>query len=212
MLGVCRGVQDADGIGERGVPDFYLLMLSSGAWVLWVVRLPRYFLWGVLRLPLDSASLAYAFSSFPFSLVFHSLTRSYVRSRIRAIFPLSPRRFFPFFPCSQLFRAHTIPRLVPYCPPLPHISLPDGGISISSTNRNSTPTNHGGHFPPTPNWSRASVSRKGDAGPLSPRVRREALLALAASSRPVIPSRWGPAASLYSPPHHKLRLLTGGEG
>jgi hypothetical protein len=129
MLGVSRGVQDADGIGERGVPDFYLLMSSSGARVLWVVRLPWHLLWGVLRFPLDSASLAYASSSFHFSLALHSLTRSHVRSRIRAIFPLSPRRFFHFFPCSQHFRAHTIPRLVPYCPPRPLVrSFPPGGV------------------------------------------------------------------------------------
>jgi hypothetical protein len=71
---------DVGGVGERGVPDFLLLISSRGARVLWVVRLPRCFLWGVLRFPLESASLAYASSSLSFfhSPFTHSLARTYV--------------------------------------------------------------------------------------------------------------------------------------
>jgi hypothetical protein len=52
-------------------------------------------------------------------------------------------------------------------------SLPSvGGVPIFSESGNSSMTNHGVHFPTPSNRGRSSVSRKGDAGPLSPRVRR----------------------------------------
>jgi hypothetical protein len=54
---------------------------------------------------------------------------------------------------------------------------------------------------PPSNRGRASVSRKGDAGPLSSRVRRGVLPALAASSGLVIPSRGGAGGVVVLPPH-----------
>jgi hypothetical protein len=50
----------------------------------------------------------------------------------------------------------------------------------------------------------------GGSGPISPSVRRGALLALASSSFPALPSRWGLTASSYSPPSHKQAQFTGG--
>jgi hypothetical protein len=64
---------------------------------------------------------------------------------------------------------------------------------------NSSTTNHGGCFPPSSNRGRASVSRKGDAGPHSPRVLRGALLARAASFGLVIPFRGGQVVSSHFP-------------
>jgi hypothetical protein len=92
------------GVGERGVPDFLLLMPSRGARVLWVVRLPRCFLWSVLRVPLESALLTYASSSlsFFFHLPFtRSLTRTYVPAPAQSSrFPRDA--FFSSFPAPNI--------------------------------------------------------------------------------------------------------------
>jgi hypothetical protein len=104
--GILRGT-GAGGVRKRGVPDFLLLMSSRGVRVLWVVRLPPCFLWGVLRVPMESASLAYAssFLSFFHSPLTHSLVRTFPHPRN---LPASPATLFSLLPLlPKLPRPHT---------------------------------------------------------------------------------------------------------
>jgi hypothetical protein len=103
------------------------------------------------------------------------------------------------------------PRANPFGPLLTLLSLPSvGGVPISSGSGNSSTTIHGECFAPSFNRGRASVSRKGDVGPLSPRVRRGALLVLA--SRPPVryslPGRAGGVVAL--PPNTQTQFTGGG--
>jgi hypothetical protein len=97
-------------------------------------------------------------------------------------------------------------RPVLFCPSL----LSVGGVPISSGNENPSATNHGGCFAPSANHRRASVSRKGDAGPISPRSCWVALLTLAGALWPCHSFPGEQVASLHSPPPTHADAIQGG--
>jgi hypothetical protein len=151
---------------------------------------PAFYLFGVLF-------------CFPFYFL-HCPLRSGTSSRSQ--FSLAFSTLFlsrPFVPA--LPRVHTLSCSVLYC-----VSslLSIGGVPISSGSGNPSATNLGGCFVPSANRGRASIFRKGDAGLISPRVHRGALLALAGALRSThsLPGEGG----LRSTPSHKQAQFTGG--
>jgi hypothetical protein len=146
---------------------------------------------------------------FLFSHSHHSLVQTLLC--IRALSPLPVTLFyfrsFPTLPC---------PRAIPFRSVLFFFSfLSVGGVPISSGSGNPSATNHRGCFAPSANRGRASVSRKGDAGPISPRIRRGALLILAGAFRSghSLPGgrgggRW---SRCTSPPSPQAAQFTGGQ-
>jgi hypothetical protein len=81
-----------------------------------------------------------------------------------------------------------------------------GGVPISSGNENPSDTNHGGCFASSTNHRRTSVFRKEDAGPISPRGRRGALLILVGALRPCHSLPWGEQLTLLHDYVHDTSL------
>jgi hypothetical protein len=175
---------------------------------------PASFVFFLGAVQLFSLSLAFP-SRFPsvrclilFPLLFPSLStplrhlpRSPIFLRVPVlVFSRSFSPGTPLRPCAIPFR------LVLTFPSLFYV----GGVPISSGSGNPSATNDGSCFPSSANRGRASVSRKGDAGPISPRVRWGAFLVLVGALRSghSLPGgRWRRCAPLDTQMHITERQL-----
>jgi hypothetical protein len=180
---------DAGGIRERDVPFIFPRrpLVASGSSEQRGVYLP-------------GGPLASSPSILGAVLLFPALTTLLRNSPRSPILPRVLRTFFFFLPryspASTRYPARSGAKL--------STLLSVDSVMVSSGSRNPSVTNHEGFFAPSANRGRASVSRKGDAGLNSPRVRRGALLALVGALRSghSLPGKQV-ASSHFTPPIRK---------
>jgi hypothetical protein len=190
LPGPCRCVlvlRAAWRLPPGGPPASFGFLLRRGAAILTTTHIP---------LPLSAFSVSY------FVFLFFSLLTPLQHFPAFANSPSrSPHIFFSFF------RPGTPPRLcaIPFCSVLSF-------LPPFEENENLSATNHGGCFASSANRGRASVLLAGNAGPISPRISRGALLTLAGVLRSCHSFRGEQVAYLRFPLARRCNSRGGGGG